>query len=361
MGTLSTFRYLTVFFYLCFYFRISLSEEQNMSFDFENFGKDSNFKPELALYGDAKVVNGGIQMSGSMGFSSGRILNKKSIKLVEKNPRKMMSFSMHFVFSLSRENGDGFAFVMVPIGYPFNMFDGGSFGLLGVRKMKFLAVEFDTFLDKKYDDVNGNHVGVDLSSFVSVKVSNLSSVKLRLNSGEKLQSWIDYEASSKRLEVRLSKLGDIRPLNPLVSCPIDLSRMWKEEELYVGLSSSTGNSTQKCNIYSLGFKIRTAPNWMHSEPLDPQAFEGEKKQLKVHSKSDCALRILGALLFGTGCGALGAFIVVIVWTILGSRRPVAPEDPAVENNNSKEFDEYKKFNVVVDKAIEDGKSKNLGT
>ncbi|KAJ8533021.1 hypothetical protein K7X08_015910 [Anisodus acutangulus] len=353
MGTLSTFRYLIVLFYLCFYLRNIQSEEQN----FENFGKDSNFESQLALYGDAKVVNGGIQMCGSMGFSAGRILNKKPIKLVEKNPRKMVSFSMHFVFSLSRENGDGFAFVMVPMGYPFDVFDGGSFGLLGVRKMKFLAVEFDTFMDEKYGDVNGNHVGVDLNSFVSVKVSNVSLGLL--NSGEKMQSWIDYEASSKRLEVRLSKLGDIRPFNPLVSCPIDLSIMFKEDELFVGLSSSSGNSTQKCNIYSWGFKTRTAPHWMHSEPLDPQAFEGEKRdEMKViHSKSDCALRILGALLFGTGCGALGAFIVMIVWTISGSRRPVAPEDSAVLENN-KEFDEYKKFKVVVDKAIKDGKGKN---
>ncbi|KAJ8551079.1 hypothetical protein K7X08_000449 [Anisodus acutangulus] len=358
MGSLSAFRYLIVLFYLCFYFKNIQSEEQIL-FDFENFGKDSNFKSQLALYGDAKVVNGVIQMSGSMGFSAGRILNKKPINLVEKNPRKMVSFSMHFVFSLSRENGDGFAFVMVPIGYPFDVFDGSLFGLLGVRKMKFLAVEFDTFMDEKYDDVNGNHVGVDLSSFVSVKVSNVSLGLL--NSGEKIQSWIDYEASSKRLEVRLSKLGEIRPFNPLVSCLIDLSRMFKEE-LFVGLSSSSGNSTQKCNIYSWGFKTRIAPHWMHSEPLDPQAFEGEKRhEMKViHSKSDCALRILGAMLFGTGCGALGAFIVVIVWTILGSRRPVAPEDSAVlENNTSKEFDEYKKFKVVVvDKVIKDGKSKN---
>ncbi|XP_060202169.1 probable L-type lectin-domain containing receptor kinase S.7 [Lycium barbarum] len=358
MGNLSAFRYLIVLvFYFCFYLRSIQSEEQDFSFDFENFGKDSNFESQFALYGDAKVVNGGgIQMSGSMGFSAGRILNKNPIKLLEKNPRKMVSFSMHFVFSLSSENGDGFAFVMVPVGYPFDEFDGGSFGLLGVRKMKFLAVEFDTFMDEKYGDVNGNHVGVDLSSFMSVKVSNVSLGLM--NSGEKIQSWIDYEASSKRLEVRLSKLGDIRSLNPLLSCFIDLPAMFKDDELFVWLSSSSGNSTQKCNIYSWGFKTRTAPHWMHSEPLDPQSFGEEKKEeMKVHSKSDCALRILGALLFGTGCGALGAFIVIIVWTLLGSRRPVAPEDSAeVMEHNSKEFDGYKKFKVVVvDNAIKDGK------
>ncbi|XP_004246363.1 lectin-like protein At3g16530 [Solanum lycopersicum] len=359
MGTLSASRYLMVLFIFCFYFRTIQSEEK-MSFGFGDFGKDSNFESQIALYGDAKVVNGGIQMSGSMGFSAGRILNKKPFKLIDGNPRKMVSFSLHFVFSLSRENGDGFAFVMVPIGYPFDVFDGGSFGLLGNRKMKFLAVEFDTFMDEKYGDVNDNHVGVDLSSFISVKVSNVSSVKLGLmNSGEKMQSWIDYEASSKRLEIRLSKLGDIKPVDTLLSCPIDMSQMWKEDELFVGLSSSSGNSTQKCNIYSLSFNTRTAPHWMHSEPLDPQAFVEKKEEMKVHSRSDCALRILGALLFGTGCGALGALVVVIVWTVLGSRRPVAPEDhPAVMELHKKEFDEYKKFIVVVDKAMEDGKVKN---
>lgn len=347
-------------FIFCFYLRTIQSEEQKrLSFGFGNFGKDSNFESQLALYGDAKVVNDGIQMSGSKGFSAGRILNKKPIKLVDGNPRTMVSFSMHFVFSLSRENGDGFAFVMLPVGYPFDVFDGGLFGLLGGRKMKFLAVEFDTFMDEKYGDVNGNHVGVDLSSFVSVKVRNVSSVKLgSMNSGEKLQSWIDYEASSKRLEVRLSKLGDIRPVDPLLSCPIDMSQMWKEDELFVGLSSSSGNSTQKCNIYSWSFKTRTTPQWMHSEPLDPQAFAVKKQEMKVQSRSDCALRILGALLMATGCGALGAFIVVIVWIILGSRRPVAPEDNPAVLEHKKEFDEYKKFIVVVDKAMEDGKGKN---
>ncbi|CAN4106067.1 unnamed protein product [Withania somnifera] len=359
MGVLSAFRYLIVLFILCFYLRSIQSEEQHrLSDGFENFGKDSNFESELALYGDAKVVNDGIQMSGSVRFSAGRILNKKSIKLVERNPRKMVSFSMHFVFSLSRENGDGFAFVMVPIGYPFDVFDGGLFGLLGGRNMKFLAVEFDTFMDEKYGDMNGNHVGVDLSSFESVKVSNVSYVKLGLmNTGEKLQSWIEYEASSKRLEIRLSKLGGIRPADPLLSSPVDMSQMWKEDKVVVGLSSSSGNSTQKCNIYSWSFKTRTTPQWLHSEPFDPQAFAVKKQEMKVQSRSDCALRILGALLMATGCGALGAVIVVIVWTILGSRRPVAPEDNPAVLEHKKEFDEYKKFIVVVDKAMEVGKGK----
>ncbi|KAA8518982.1 hypothetical protein F0562_016244 [Nyssa sinensis] len=142
----------------------------------------------------------------------------------------MLSFSTYFSFSMSPENGDGLAFVMVPVGFPLNVFDGGSFGFLGERKFRVLGFEFDTLMDDKYGDLNDNHVGIDLSSLVSVKASKVSSINLVLNSGEKLQAWIDYEVGSKRLEVRLTKFGEIRPVDPLLLYPIDLSQMWMEEE-----------------------------------------------------------------------------------------------------------------------------------
>ncbi|KAI3447744.1 hypothetical protein Pfo_004409 [Paulownia fortunei] len=330
-----------------------MAGDPNLAFFFKNFGKDSNFESQLALYGDAVVANDSmsVQIAGSGVSRAGRIIYKKPINLIEVNSGNMASFSNYFVFSMSRENGDGLAFIMLPFGFPLNVFDGGSMGMLGERKMNFLAVEFDTFRDEKYGDVNGNHVGVDVDSLVSVKVSNVSSINLKLNSGEKLQAWIDYEASSKRFEVRLNKLGDNRPVDPLLSYPIDLSIMWKDKAVTVGLSSSSGNSSQKCNVYSWSFRPRTVPHWMHSKPMDPEDFVGKGEELKVPKRSDCALRIVAALIFGTGCGALGAFFVLFVWTIFGNRRPVVPEEFAEQ---PKEF-EYNKFNVCVGKTIEDGK------
>ncbi|PHU03344.1 hypothetical protein BC332_28595 [Capsicum chinense] len=78
--------------------------------------------------------------------------------------------------------------------------------------------------------------------------------------------------------------------------------------------------------------------------------------MKVQSRSDCSLRILGALLLVTGYGALGVFFVVIVWTIFESRSLVALGDNLAVLERKKEFDEYKKFIVVVYKAMEDGKA-----
>lgn len=328
-----------------------MDADPNLAFSFKNFGKDSNFESSLALFGDAKVAkdNVSIQLSGSGVSSSGRFICKKPINLVEGNSRNMVSFQTYFVFSISREKGDGLAFVMLPFGFPLNDFDGGPMGLLGERKLKFLAVEFDAFKDVKYGDVNGNHVGLDIESPVSVKVSNVSSVGLVLSSGEKLQAWIDYEASGKRLEVRLRKLGDIRPVDPLLSYPIDLSEMWKSENVTIGLSSSSGNSSQKCDIYSWSFKSRTMPQWMHSEPMNPDHFVEKGEELKARKRSDCAPRILAALIFGTGCGALGAFLVLFVWTVFGNRRPVVPEEFVGQKN---EF-ECTKLGVYVDKTVEE--------
>lgn len=115
------------------------------------------------------------------------------------------------------KSGEGLAFVVLGDGYDVDRFDvNGSFGVASGDEFKFVSVEFDTFMDDKYGDVNGNHVGIDVSSFVSLKAVNLSSVGLGLESGDRLQVWIDYQAGSRRLEVRMSKFGENRPVDPLL-------------------------------------------------------------------------------------------------------------------------------------------------
>lgn len=329
------------FFLLNFFLKVQAEDPQNISFSFKNFGIDSNFTSQIALYGGAMVVKESMSIQITSSMVSG-VVYKKPIEVVEGQTRKTLSFSTYFVFSISRGNGKGFAFIMIPsIGLPLNVFKGGFIGLFKARKYRFLGVEFDT---------SRNHVGIDIDSLVSVKVGNVSSINLVLNSGERLQCWIDYEASSKRLEVRLSKLGDIRPVDPLLSYGINLSRMWKEEKFLVGMSSLGANSSQKCNVYSWSFRTRSFPQWMHSEPLNPEAFREKQEVVNVHKRSsDCGFKILAALICGTGCGALGAFIVFFSWNIFGNRRPVVPQEFAMQ---PKEL-ECTRSNVAADTTIKD--------
>ncbi|XP_021897290.1 L-type lectin-domain containing receptor kinase S.4-like [Carica papaya] len=336
MAAFSTSCCFTLLTVLIFNFKI-LAAEPDSSFSFKSFGRDPSFEANIALYGDAKVLDGGssVQLTNSVSSSAGRVMYKKPIRLLEGKTRNLASFSTYFSFSLSGDNDDGLAFVMLPSGFNVSLFGNSSFGSKN-KKASVLAVEFGAVKDTNYGDLNENHVGINVRSLVSAKVRNL------LNSGEKLHSWIDYEASSKRLEVRLSK-GDKKPVDSLLSYPIELSQMWNDKEAFVGLSCSNGT----CYVYSWSFKLRHFPHWMHSQPLDPKTFANNTKPVKVQKRSDCLLKMLAALILGAACGAMGALVVLYLWTIFGSRRPVMPE----------EFN-YNEVKVVVDnnkKCVEDGK------
>ncbi|XP_071688202.1 L-type lectin-domain containing receptor kinase VIII.2-like [Rutidosis leptorrhynchoides] len=333
MASISTSRYFTILCLFTLYFK-SLNADSNSSFYFKNFGKDSNFESVLALYGNANVVNDGlaIQLTAPIVSSAGRVIYKKPIKFYSGIPKKLVSFSTYFSFSMSPDsrNGDGLAFIVFSDGYPVDLFDNNTFGLPGGGNFKFLSVEFDTLMDDKYGDNNDNRIGISLSNFVSLKVTNFSSISMGLNSGNRLQVWIDYEAGSRRLEVRMNKIGENRPVDPLLFRRIDLPKIWPEnEEFFVGLSSSNRNSTQLCNVYSWSLSTRRSPDWMHSEPLDPFVYKDSvENEIKIHKKSDCVMRILSALILGVGLGALGSFIGMFIWTIFANRRLIAitPED-----------------------------------
>ncbi|KAH6824798.1 hypothetical protein C2S53_010873 [Perilla frutescens var. hirtella] len=321
MSSSSFCRYLLAYFLLNLYLQ-SKAASTNLPFLFNNFGKDSNFESNLALYGDVVVSNdnGSLQIAG-------RIIYKKPINLVEIKSGNLVSFTNYFVFNVSGEKGGGLAFLMLPFGLSFDVFGGGSMGAFREREMKFLSVEFDATREDGHDERDGgvneseNHVGI--------------SVGLELKSGEMLQAWVDYEASGKRLEVRLSKLGNTKPLDPLLSYPIDLGMMWRGKAVAVGLSSS-----RMINLYSWGFRPRIAPQWMHSEPLDPEELMGKREDVRVAKSGRCSLTTLFALILGVGFAALGCFLILLVWTMLGRRRPVVPEEFAARAKESDVPEKY---------------------
>lgn len=300
-----------------------LSADQNSSSSSRNFGKDPIFGSDFGLYGDAEIVDAGfrIRLTNSVSASSGGVMYKKPIKFVQGKPRKFGSFSTQFSFSLSPENGGGLAtlvFLLVPRGFNASLLSKSSFGLSlrsKKRKTSFVAVEFGS---------SRNHLTVNLGRSGKV-MRNLSSATLVLNTGV-MNCWVDYEASSKRLEIRLSKSGESKPIYPTLSYKIDLSSVWSSEEAFMMLSSSNGNSTQACSIHSWNSKLLTFPNWMHSEPLNP---ESQHKPLVVKKEEDCFVRVVAALICGTVGGALAASCVLYLWTVFGSRRPVSPEECAV--------------------------------
>jgi hypothetical protein len=69
-------------------------------------------------------------------------------------------------------------------------------------------------------------------------------------------------------------------------------------------------------------------------------------------KNDCVLRVLIAMIFGTGCGALTTFIVLYLWTIFANKRCAVVSKGC--SMQLLDF-EYRKVKIVVDnKTIGDG-------
>ncbi|KAM1020139.1 hypothetical protein ACFX13_042169 [Malus domestica] len=307
-----------------------------------------NFDSEIFLLGDAALAGGGsyVNITRPSVSSSGLLLRRKPFKFIYGNLSSPASFSTEFAFSMTPGGGDGLLLVFAPGDLGSRLSGKGPFGING--EDRFLGIEFDTEMNGDMNDLNANHIGVDVGSFVSLAVGNVSELNLVLNSGEKLKCWIDYDASSKRLEIRLGKVDESRPYNPITAYGIDLSGMWRDEDVYVGISSSNsnGNSSQISSVYSWNFRLRNVPKSMHSLPVNPRVYlDGHGKSLSMDKRGVCPLTVLAGMIFVTGCGALVAFVVLFLSAIIISRHTEFPAELPAKPVDFR----YEKIDVVVEK------------
>lgn len=297
-----------------------------------------------------------MQLTRPFAQSSGLLCYNKPFKFMEGkgNLAKPTSFSTAFSFSMSPGNGDGLTLVFIPHSFASNFVGQGSFGLSGENK--YLGIEFDTKKDEKVADLNANHVGLNVGSLVSVSIRNASSMNLVLNNGEKLKSWVDYNPSSKNLEVRLSKLGEARPSNPFLAYNTDLLEMWRDENVFVGLVSTSTKTSQTTSVYSWRFRLKKFPTWMHSMPVDPRSYmAGGDEKLRAKERTFCPSKILGGLIFATGCGALLAFVLLFAWAIFVGRHMVLSMDGPMHPADFR----YEKISIVVEKDGEESKDQRM--
>ncbi|KAK9268637.1 hypothetical protein L1049_000394 [Liquidambar formosana] len=228
----------------------------NISFDFPFFTL-RNF----TLLGDSYLRSGVIGLNRELGVpssSSGSVIYNYPIAFFDPETNVTASFSTKFSFSISNINpnsfGDGLAFFLSPdnqtLGSP-----GGYLGLVNssqLTKNKFVAVEFDTFLDSHFNDPNDNHVGLDIDSLNSIKAANPNSQSIDLKSGNSITAWIDYKNDIKKVKVFLS-YSSSKPVDPVLTVNIDLSSYLKDF-MYVGFSAATEGSTELHSIESWSFQ-----------------------------------------------------------------------------------------------------------
>ncbi|GAB4861143.1 hypothetical protein Ancab_036300 [Ancistrocladus abbreviatus] len=229
----------------------------------------------VALDGDAYFINNAVSLTqehpcssssspspslsppspSPTSFGFGRALYAYPIRFLDPRTNRTTSFSCRFSFSIIPSplcsSGDGIAF-FITSNVDFSNQENQHMGLPVFSSDSqdiFFAVEFDTNFDGSVDDINANHVGIDVNSFTSLAAVDAYSKGINFSNGRHITAWIEYRDSEKMLRVWVSYYLD-KPPNPLLDAQIDLSKHLKEF-MHVGFSATNGR----------GSAIHTVDRW----------------------------------------------------------------------------------------------------
>lgn len=257
-----------LFFFLLLLLVSNLGSSSGDGFIFNGFSNAN-----MSLDGVASVrPNGLLEMTNTT-------LNKKGhafrpLPLRFKSPAgKTLSFSTTFVFAIRSDipalSGQGLAFVVSrTTDFSASLLTPSQYlGLLtpnnnGNQTNHVFAVELDTIQNPEFQDINDNHVGIDINSLNSnssiqagyYEDGTGSFRNLTLMSGQPMQVWVDFDGGKMQLDVTLSPMGMAKPNKPLLSSTIDLSSLM-EDSMYVGFSSSNGPFSTYHYVLGWSFKM----------------------------------------------------------------------------------------------------------
>ncbi|KAE9606081.1 hypothetical protein Lal_00024985 [Lupinus albus] len=310
---------------LFFFFINDVTVTATTEFDFGTLTLSS-----LKLLGDAHLNNGTVSLTRDLAVpnsDAGRALYSRPIIFRQSGAHSPASFTTFFSFSVINLNpssiGGGLAFLLSPD--DDSMGDAGGFLGLGGGG-SFVAVEFDTLMDEEFEDINGNHVGVNLNTMVSTQVCDLGEIGIDLKSGDTVNAWIDFDGSNKGLSVWVS-YSNLKPKEPVLTLNLDVDRFFNDF-MYVGFSGSTQGSTEVHSVewwsFSSSFDssgasppppamslMNTTASSIKSPPpsLAPSASSnGQQKENKSSCHNGLCKQGLGAV---AGVVTAGAFVLAL--------------------------------------------------
>ncbi|RLM73905.1 L-type lectin-domain containing receptor kinase IV.1 [Panicum miliaceum] len=185
------------------------------------------------------------------------------------NGTAMRSFSAAFVIGIIGAYVDlsshGMAFVVAKSRNFTSALPGQFLGLVssatnGNATNHLFAVEFDTILNSEFNDMSGNHVGIDVNGLNSVDADNAGYYddatgafrNMSLVSRKAMQVWVDFDGQTMQVNVTMAPLEAPRPKKPLLSTTVNLSSVI-DDTAYVGFSSASG--ILFCRHYVLGWSF----------------------------------------------------------------------------------------------------------
>ncbi|WZZ52384.1 hypothetical protein YC2023_052491 [Brassica napus] len=297
-----------VFSWLLFICFTHLASSTTQDFSFIGF---KNASPNLILSGVAGIADtGALRLTTDTSRMTGHAFYSSPIRFKPPGQNRTLSFSTSFVIVMVPEyvtlGGHGLAFAITSTPDLQNSLPSQYFGLLNSSRANFssnfLAVEFDTVRDLDFDDINDNHVGIDINTLESSTstpagyfLPNTTKKELFLDSGRVFQAWVDYDSDKKKLDVKLSPLSE-KPKLSLLSYNVDLSSVFGDE-MYVGFSASTGMLAS--SHYILGWNFNMSGEALSlslpSLPRPPRPIKKKSPGLILGVYLSCSLLIITVL------------------------------------------------------------------
>ncbi|KAF2286357.1 hypothetical protein GH714_015366 [Hevea brasiliensis] len=125
-----------------------------------------------------------------------------------------------------------------------------------------VAIEFDTLKQDDIDVLDGDHIGLNINTIKSEKAVSLDEYNLTLSPpppGANYSVWVDYNGTTKVMQIYMAKEGNSKPQEPILSHIIDLKKYLKKES-YFGFAASTGDPQIELNcVLKWDFQIENIP------------------------------------------------------------------------------------------------------
>ncbi|MFQ6669242.1 hypothetical protein Gotur_034569 [Gossypium turneri] len=249
---------------------ISSSSQPTATLFFPGF-KSPNLSTNLTLTGSAEIqANGILKLTNDTSRLQGHAFYSSPFRFKNSSNGQAFSFSTTFAMAIVPEytklGGHGLAFT-IAASKDLKALPSQYLGILNATNMgnssdNLVAVEFDTVQDFEFQDINDNHVGIDINSLnstasvpVGYYVDGVGLVKqnVSLESGETILVWIEYDSVEKLVNVTIS-LSSKKPSLPILQLKVDLSP-FLQEFMYVGFSASTGLLASSHYILGWSFKM----------------------------------------------------------------------------------------------------------
>ncbi|OVA03157.1 Protein kinase domain [Macleaya cordata] len=240
----------------------AIIQVSSLKFSYPSFPNTN--MPDLKFAEYSSIAGGALQVTpdsnnANMSNKSGRVCYKDKLKLWRR--KSIASFNTTFALNIkaiTEPGGEGVAFILTAdSAIPDNSM-GQWLGIVnastnGSSQAQIVAVEFDTA--KSYiEDVDGNHVGLDVNSINSIIQVPLSSYGVNLSSASDVIVRIQYDGKTKKMDVYVSMSNGtgFNTKNPTFSKDIDLAKHLPKD-VYVGFSASTGSLIELNCVKSWSF------------------------------------------------------------------------------------------------------------